>query len=173
MKPSDYCIVPIGTTHLLAFSALGKGKQQPRLRLIGDICPSVDVFIAYCGEELEVLLDTVRAAAALDYPKDRYRVIVLDDSVSNSAKTAVQEIQSVSKNVFYTTRGLKPKTHNKAGNLNHGLEYVCSLSGGRSDLVAVLDVDMIPSQHWLRAHSVITIFLMATRLGNAWTIFLM
>lgn len=110
----------------------------------------MDVFITYCGEGLDVLLDTVRAAAALDYPKDRLRVIVLDDSDSSSVKTAVRAIQDSSKNVFCTTRGLKPKTHNKAGNLNHGLKYVCNLSGGPSDVVAVLDVDMIPSQHWLR-----------------------
>lgn len=111
----------------------------------------MDVFIAYCGEELEVLLGTARAAAALDYPKHRYRVIVLDDSVSSIVETEIRQLQCVSQNVFYTTRGSKPKTHTKAGNLNHGLKYVSDLPGGPSELVAVLDVDMIPSQHWLRA----------------------
>ncbi|KAL8720093.1 MAG: hypothetical protein Q9225_003000 [Loekoesia sp. 1 TL-2023] len=130
---------------------MGKAKRQPLLRLVGDICPTVDVFVTYCGEELEVLVDTVRAAAALDYPKDRYRLIVLDDSVSSTIETEVGKLQSVSKNIYYTTRGSKPKTHTKAGNLNHGLKYVSTLPGGPADLVAVLDVDMIPSQHWLRA----------------------
>ncbi|KAL9005606.1 MAG: hypothetical protein Q9188_001609 [Gyalolechia gomerana] len=148
---SDESIVPTGPTHLLAFLALGKEKRQPLLRLVGDICPTVDVFVAYCGEELEVLLGTARAAAALDYPKHRYRVIVLDDSVSSSVETEIRHLQCVSQNVFYTTRGSKPKTHTKAGNLNHGLKYVSDLPGGPSQLVAVLDVDMIPSRHWLRA----------------------
>ncbi|KAL8943558.1 MAG: hypothetical protein Q9211_000939 [Gyalolechia sp. 1 TL-2023] len=143
--------IPTGTTHLLALSAWGKEKRQPLLRLVGDICPTVDVFVVCCGEELRVLLDTVRAAAALDYPKHRYRVIVLDDSVSSSVEAEIRQLQSASKNVFYTTRGSKPKTHTKAGNLNHGLKYVSGLPGGPSDLVAVLDVDMIPSPHWLRA----------------------
>lgn len=86
-----------------------------------------------------------------DYPRDRFRVIVLDDSVSIKVKNEVEKLRAQFQNVFYTTRGSKPKTHTKAGNLNHGLEYVATLPRGSSDLVAVLDVDMIPSQHWLRA----------------------
>lgn len=130
---------------------MGKAKQQPLLRLVGDICPSVDIYITYCGEDLDVLMDTVRAAAAVDYPKDRFRVIILDDSVSTEVETEIKKLASVFKNVYYTTRGSRPKTHAKAGNLNHGLNYVSTLPGGASDLVAVLDVDMIPTQHWLRA----------------------
>lgn len=96
-------------------------------------------------------MDTVRAAIALDYPKDRYRVVVLDDSVSDKIKEEIDIISSQTPNLYYTTRGIRPKTHTKAGNLNHGLEYVSTLPGGASELVAVLDVDMIPSPHWLRA----------------------
>ncbi|KAL8767035.1 MAG: hypothetical protein Q9209_006329 [Squamulea sp. 1 TL-2023] len=145
--------VPPGTGHLLALSAMGKAKRQKLLRLTGDVCPSVDVFVTYCGEDVDVLLDTVRAAAVLDYPQDRYRVIVLDDSVSINVETAVGKLraQSEFKRIYYSMRGIKPKTHTKAGNLNHGLKYVLGLPGGASDVVAVLDVDMIPSQHWLRA----------------------
>ncbi|KAL8788172.1 MAG: hypothetical protein Q9213_001811 [Squamulea squamosa] len=145
--------VPPGTGHLLALSAMGKAKRQKLLRLTGNVCPSVDVFVTYCGEDLEVLLDTVRAAAVLDYPQDRYRVIVLDDSVSVNVETAVGKLRAQSgfKRIYYSTRGIRPKTHTKAGNLNHGLKYVSGLPGGASDIVAVLDVDMIPSQHWLRA----------------------
>ncbi|KAL8798996.1 MAG: hypothetical protein Q9200_007648, partial [Gallowayella weberi] len=142
---------PAGTAHLLALSTMGGAKRQPLLRLTGDACPTVDIFVTYCGEELDVLLDTVNAAAALDYPKDRYRVIVLDDSVSDEVETKIRKFRAENKRVYYTTRGIKPKTHKKAGNLNHGLEFVSHLPGGPSEVVAVLDVDMIPSQHWLRA----------------------
>ncbi|KAL8760786.1 MAG: hypothetical protein Q9184_003045 [Pyrenodesmia sp. 2 TL-2023] len=143
--------LPVGTPHLLALSAMGKAKQQPLLRLLGDVCPSVDVFITYCGEELAVLMDTVRATAAIDYPADRFRIVVLDDSVSTEVETEIGKLRSKYKNIYYTTRGSKPKTHTKAGNLNHGLKHVSALPGGAFDLVAVLDVDMIPSPHWLRA----------------------
>ncbi|KAL8669320.1 MAG: hypothetical protein Q9168_006085 [Polycauliona sp. 1 TL-2023] len=143
--------IPAGTPHLLALSAMGKAKRQPLLRLTGDITPSVDVFITYCGEEMDVLMDTVRATAAIDYPEDSFRVIVLDDSVSAQVETEIGKLRTHHKNVYYSRRGAKPKTHAKAGNLNHGLKYVSGLPGGSSDLVAVLDVDMIPSPHWLRA----------------------
>ncbi|KAL9595642.1 MAG: hypothetical protein Q9219_006310 [cf. Caloplaca sp. 3 TL-2023] len=143
--------IPMGIPHLLALSVMGKAKQTPLLRLMGDPCPTVDVFVTFCGEELEVLLDTVRAAAALDYPRDSYRIVVLDDSVSDHVKTKIGKLRALSENVWYTTRGTKPKTHTKAANLNHGLNYVSKLPGGPSELVAVLDVDMIPSPHWLRA----------------------
>ena len=148
---SDSFAVPPGTPHLLAISAIGKAKREPLLRLIGDQCPTVDIFITYCGEELDVLLDTVRATTALDYPTDRYRIVVLDDSVSPTVKTEVEKLSFQAQNLYYTTRGTRPKTHTKAGNLNHGLKYVSNLPTGASELVAVLDVDMIPSQHWLRA----------------------
>ncbi|KAL8945885.1 MAG: hypothetical protein Q9222_007638 [Ikaeria aurantiellina] len=143
--------IPPGTTHLLAVSAMGKEVRQPLKRLTGDVCPTVDIFITYCGEELDVLLDTVRAAIVLDYPKQSYRVIVLDDSVSVNVETEVGKLRSQHKGLYYTTRGTKPKTHTKAGNLNHGLKYVSKLPGGASDMVAVLDVDMIPFPHLLRA----------------------
>ena len=130
---------------------MGKARRQPLLRFTGDQCPTVDVFITYCGEELDVLLDTVRATAAVDYPSDRYRIIVLDDSVSLIVKREVEKISFQTQNVYYTTRGTRPRTHTKAGNLNHGLKYVSNLPNGASELVAVLDVDMMPTRHWLRA----------------------
>lgn len=148
---SDRSIVPNGTLHLVSFSAMGKAKRQPALRLTGDQCPSVDVFITYCGEEIDVLLDTVRAAAVSDYPKNKFRIIVLDDSVSAPVEAEIEKLGGQLGNVFYSTRGSRPKTHTKAGNINHGLKYVTTLPGGASDYAAVFDVDMIPSPHWLRA----------------------
>ncbi|KAL8995754.1 MAG: hypothetical protein Q9169_004582 [Polycauliona sp. 2 TL-2023] len=143
--------VPAGTPHLLALSAMGKARRQHLLRLDGDVTPSVDVFITYCGEEMDVLMDTVRATAAIDYPKDSFRVIVLDDSVSALVEETIGKLREHNKMIHYSTRGAKPQTHTKAGNLNHGLKFVSGLSEGSSDLVAVLDVDMIPSRDWLRA----------------------
>ncbi|KAL8929727.1 MAG: hypothetical protein Q9172_000284 [Xanthocarpia lactea] len=132
-------------------SAMGKSKRQPLLRLNGYVVPTVDIFITYCGEEIDVLMDTVRATIAIDYPKDSYRVIVLDDSVCANIEAEIGKLRAQHKRTYYSTRGTKPKTHTKAGNLNHGLQFVSTLPGGASDIVAVLDVDMVPSPHWLRA----------------------
>lgn len=96
-------------------------------------------------------MDTVRAAYAVDYPKDRFRIIVLDDKVSNELRSAIKESQTTMKNLYYSSRNAKVVTHTKAANLNHGLQFVSQLPGGSFELIAVLDVDMIPLPNWLRA----------------------
>ena len=95
---------------------------------------------------MDVLLDTVRAACSLDYPSDRFRVVVLDDS--NSAQTQVESLKASFANLSYSARMKKDGAWHKAGNINHGLTYVSSL--GPMDMVAGLDVDMIPEKGWLR-----------------------
>ena len=113
--------------------------------------PSVDVFITYCGESLDVVLDTVRAALNLDYPQEKLRVVVLDDSKSIACANAIESLRNTYPNLYHTARKVHVETHSKAGNLDHGLQYVKSLDGGASDMVAVLDVDMIPEPQWLRS----------------------
>ena len=44
------------------------GRWRPRLRLTGENVPSVDIIVTCCNEELDIILDTVRAAVELDYP---------------------------------------------------------------------------------------------------------
>lgn len=119
---------------------------------MGDYLPSVDVFLPCCGEDLEVILDTVRAACALDYPPESYRIVVLDDGCSRTVRRAVERLslELNCRNLHYTSRGFKVLSHSKAGNLNFGLNFVSGLPSGPSELVAVLDIDMIPLPHWLR-----------------------
>ncbi|KAI4228014.1 MAG: hypothetical protein L6R36_001948 [Xanthoria steineri] len=134
--------------HLQSIAYGPKAAFRPRLRITGTQVPKVDVLIFYCGEELSILLDTARAACSLDYPQDQFRVTVLDDS--NSASEAIKALQSRYPNIFYSARKGKDKSWHKAGNINHGLEFMASLPGGPYELVAGLDVDMIPEKDWLR-----------------------
>ena len=120
--------------------------------LTGQQVPSVDVFITYCGEDLDVVLDTVRAACALDYPTQSFRVFVLDDSGSQELGEAIAKRWQLSnKNLYYTSRGEQVSRHSKAANLNWGLRYAHLQEGGSAELLAVLDVDMIPERDWLRS----------------------
>lgn len=118
--------------------------------LTGKLVPTVDVFITYCGEGVDVVLDTVRAACALDYPVQSFRVVVLDDSQSEELGKSIAKRRQRSKNLYYTSRGEEIKIHSKAANLNWGLKYAGNLEGGVAELLAVLDVDMIPEPNWLR-----------------------
>lgn len=93
------------------------------------------------------------AAAAVDWPTDRFRVVVLDDGGSGELQKAVETLALVYSNVYYTARTkVKGVPHHfKAGNLNHGLHFVHGLPGGAGDYIAALDADMIPEPDWLRA----------------------
>ena len=126
-------------------------RYRPLLRLVGSQAPTVDVFITYCGEGVGLVMNTIRAAVFLDYPPEQYRVIVLDDSGSTELERRVISLQSQKAGLHYTSRKSQIETHSKAANLNHGLRYVDRLPGGPSEHLAVLDVDMIPLPHWLRA----------------------
>ena len=102
---------------------------------------------------MDVLLDTIRAACAVDYPTNRFRIIVSDDAKSSELQKAVDvlhgEVPSIG--LFYTAR-IKGKHHGyKAGNLNHGVRYTTILHGEPAEFIASLDADMIPEPHWLRA----------------------
>ncbi|OGM50352.1 hypothetical protein ABOM_001133 [Aspergillus bombycis] len=122
-----------------------KKRTRPKLRLTGDKFPSVDVFVTCCGEDDAVVLDMVRGALDRDYPLDKFRVIILDDSRSASMASAIGELATMYPNIFYMVQEKIP------GNLKNGLDQVQYLPGGASELMATLDADMIPEWEWLRA----------------------
>jgi cellulose synthase/poly-beta-1,6-N-acetylglucosamine synthase-like glycosyltransferase len=129
----------------------GWRTSMPRLRLLGDSAPSVDIIITCCGEQMDILIDTIRATCVLDYPPDRFRVIVSDDANDPELSKFVESIRIQYTNVIYTARKVGKNHGYKAGNLNHGLAIVENLAGGPGEYVASLDSDMIPQPGWLRA----------------------
>ncbi|KAL9029150.1 MAG: hypothetical protein Q9196_002576 [Gyalolechia fulgens] len=148
LQQDNNLILDPANIHLQSVVYGPKAAFRPRLRISGPRVPKVDVLIFYCGEELAILLDTVRAACSSNYPQEKFRVTVLDDS--NSAFEPIVALKSQFHNLFYSARKSKDKAWHKAGNINHGLQFVATLSGGPYELVAGLDVDMIPERDWLR-----------------------
>lgn len=129
-------------------------RKRPRLRLIGDHVPSVDVIITCCGEDDDLVLDTAKAACNIDYPRERFRVVICDDGKSKTLqelteKTALNQFD----NLYYRSRPKYPGVphHFKAGNLNDALDETARLPGGAANFIAALDADMIPMRDWLRA----------------------
>ena len=128
-------------------------RNRPQLRLVGNDVPTVDIFITCCGEDVDLVLDTTRATCEIDYPQDRFRVIILDDANCTDLRQAISHLEEVYPNLVYRCRPKFPGVphHFKAGNLNYGIQEVLSMPGGASQYVAALDADMIPEPHWLRA----------------------
>lgn len=132
-------------------------KPRPSYELRGPLAPTIDVLITCCGESVGVILDTVRAAAAQDYPSSSLRVLVLDDKRDDELQQSVFRLQPWLKErnfarVEYLARRVKKGTRSffKAGNLNYGISAPPPKGGSPSEYFAGLDCDMIPETDWLR-----------------------
>lgn len=106
--------------------------------------PTVTVQLPLYNEATVVrrLLD---AAGALDYPRDRLELQVLDDSTDETegiARAAVEELRDRGINATYVRR---PDRHGyKAGALDFGLKLA------HGELVAIFDADFVPQASFLR-----------------------
>lgn len=139
-------------TQLLQCFAI-KPRNRPRLRVIGEHVPLVDVFITCAGEDVVTIIDTLKAAADIDWPRDRMRLVVLDDKADEEVRREVHLLSLENPNIYYSAR-VKTKGvphHFKAGNLNSGLSYIAGLEIEKAEYVACLDADMIVERPWLRA----------------------
>ncbi|CAK7564617.1 MAG: hypothetical protein SEPTF4163_002512 [Sporothrix epigloea] len=123
-------------------------RRRPKLRWMGDDAPTVDVFITVCKEDNDLIMDTVRGACDLDYPRNCFRVILLDDGNVESLAKEVEALSATYPNLLYISRPKYPGVphHFKAGNLNYGLDVSLSFPGGAGEYMAALDADMIPER---------------------------
>src|SRR6266568_8251008 len=92
-------------------------------------------------------------ACGVDYPCERFRVVVLDDGADPELKKGVEGMHLDYPNLYYHAREKFPGVphHAKAGNLIGGTDFVTKLDGGAGEYIAALDADMIPELDWLRA----------------------
>ena len=95
--------------------------------------------------EHEVAIDAMRAAAALDWPRDRLRIQILDDSTDESVEMIARSAAALEREgVQVEHRHRTNRAGFKAGALAEGLLE------SREPLIAMLDVDFRPPAHWLR-----------------------
>lgn len=128
-------------------------RKRSKLRLRGHEVPTVDVLLTTCGEVVPMILNTIRGACNIDYPRDRYRIIICDDAADVKLEEAVKPLQSEYPHLLYQARAKIPGVphHYKAGNLQSGIDFAANLFGGPAEYLATLDADMIPDREWLRA----------------------
>ena len=100
--------------------------------------PTVDIMVTVVDEPLSLLRQTLVGCLAQEYPKDRFTVYVLDDGHRLEAKKLATAL-----GCGYLRRPDRPR-HAKAGNLNHALRLT------DSDLIAVFDVDHVPTHRFLK-----------------------
>ncbi|OQE24481.1 hypothetical protein PENSTE_c007G03412 [Penicillium steckii] len=137
----------------LAILATKNPERGPRkrLRLQGDKgLPHVDVLLPCCGEEIGVILQTVKAACTMDYPESQFRVLVLDDGGSSLLQKTISDLQLRWPHLSYNSRGRQSgQVFAKSGNLNYALTNL--QREFQPEFCAVLDADSIPTKDFLRA----------------------
>ncbi|GAA4337147.1 UDP-forming cellulose synthase catalytic subunit [Variovorax defluvii] len=99
--------------------------------------PTVDVLIPTYNEPLSVVRPTVLAALAMDWPRDRLRVFVLDDGRRETFRAFCDEV-----GVTHVTRD--NNRHAKAGNIN------AALRNTDGEFIAIFDCDHAPVRSFLQ-----------------------
>jgi cellulose synthase (UDP-forming) len=99
--------------------------------------PTVDVYIPTYNESLSVVRATVLAALAMDWPREKLRVYLLDDGRRAEFRDFAAECGA-----GYIIR--PDNRHAKAGNLNHALRHT------DGEMIAVFDCDHVPTRAFLQ-----------------------
>jgi cellulose synthase (UDP-forming) len=116
--------------------------------------PTVDIFIPTYDESEDIVRMTVTAACQMQYPKEKYRVYILDDGATHAKRRNKESgdgawqrhyrLRELAKELgaHYITRETNHKA--KAGNINHALQHT------NGDLILILDCDQVPTSDILR-----------------------
>ncbi|HEC05610.1 MAG TPA: glycosyltransferase, partial [Thiolapillus brandeum] len=99
---------------MLGYFQSARPLQRQPVKLPADPSqwPSVDIYIPTYNEPLDVVRPTVHAALAMDWPREKLNVYLLDDGRREEFREFAEEAGA-----RYMTR--PDNSHAKAGNLNH------------------------------------------------------
>jgi hypothetical protein len=131
----------------LALACVRHAKRLRRLERIPELPPTLPVVTVQLPifNEATVARRLILATGALDYPRERLEIQVLDDSTDETvgiARAAVEELRARGIDAEHIRR---PSRHGyKAGALEYGLRRA------RGELVAVFDADFVPNPSFLR-----------------------
>ncbi|KGO74167.1 hypothetical protein PITC_022250 [Penicillium italicum] len=148
---SSFAYISLSHQRLSLAATTKPPHQSSRKRLrSNENLPRVDVLVTCCGEPVEIILDTVRAACGLDYPASRFRVRLLDDGGSIDLRDAIAKLTTKWTHLSYHTRGKQSgKSFAKAGNLNYALFSL--QTEDPPEFCTVVDADSILMPEFLRA----------------------
>jgi len=142
---SCYFLVLIGLSgygfHRLMIVALylKHSKNQPEPKSHFEELPLVTVQLP-CFNEMHVMERLLDSVSALDYPKDKLQIQVLDDSTDETIEICKQEVAKLIERGFdaeYVHR--TDRTGYKAGALENGTE------SAKGEFLFILDADFVPN----------------------------
>src|SRR5438309_236275 len=139
-------LIPVIFFSIVCFAAavstvLTKSLSRKFLRIKNSNFPKVTVQIPVYNEA--VALRCIEKCMNFDYPKDKFEIVVADDSDENKNQDMIDEfIENCPDNVKLVRR--KTRKGFKAGALNNALKY----SSG--DYIVIFDSDFTPKRNFLK-----------------------
>ena len=129
---------------LMVYHYLKQQKQARRVQPVLTDTPVVTVQLPVFNE-LYVVERLIDAVCAIEYPKDRLEIQVLDDSTDETVRVvarAVEAYQALGYDIKHIHR--TDRTGFKAGALKHGLAQA------RGSFIAIFDADFVPNRDFLQ-----------------------
>lgn len=120
---------------LLLFGYRKEFHEEPQLLPVSQL-PSVSIIIPVLNEE-GTISKTLESVLALDYPKDKLEIIVVDDE---STDATVKEVQR-----FAAAKGVK-LIRNKHSGLGKSSALNAGIRSANGELIATLDSDSFPAK---------------------------
>ena len=128
----------ISLVQFLSFLFISSRKKKELKKIESEnYFPTVDIFIPTYGEPTYILKKTIAACIAIDYPKDKKKIYICDDSKRYEVKKLCEEMK-----VNYSIRSNNENA--KSGNINN------VLLNSSGEIVVVFDADMIPKNNFLK-----------------------
>jgi cellulose synthase/poly-beta-1,6-N-acetylglucosamine synthase-like glycosyltransferase len=121
-----------------------ESEREPVPELEGEV-PFVSIMVP-AHNEGKVITKTVEALLALDYPHDRYEIIVINDNSSDNSHTLLHDLQ-----VKYPGRHLNIiNTDSITGGKGKSNALNIGFAQSRGELIAIYDADNTPEKTALR-----------------------
>jgi cellulose synthase/poly-beta-1,6-N-acetylglucosamine synthase-like glycosyltransferase/exo-beta-1,3-glucanase (GH17 family) len=110
-----------------------------------DALPMISVHVPAYNEPPDMMIETINALAALDYP--RFEVLIIDNNTKNPAVWEPVAAHCQTLGARFRFFHVDPLAGFKAGALNYALRETAP----EAEIVAVIDSDYIVNPNWLRA----------------------
>ena len=115
-----------------------------------DDAPAVLIQLPVYNER-DVVERVIESAGALDWPKDRLRIQLLDDSDDDTQErgaTAIARLQAAGIDATHVRRPVR--VGYKAGALSYGMDEDAKHPDGPAEFIAIFDADFMPYADFLR-----------------------
>ncbi len=133
-------LVSLFYVSVMLFSLIS--RKKPEQRIMGtEKWPFVTIHIPTYNELAAI--NCAKRCLAQDYPKDRYEILIGDDSSDKAVSEELDRFASEHKDMIRVTRrgtnsGFKP------GNLNHMLKYT------HGEFIIIFDSDFLPEENFMK-----------------------